>query len=475
MPPPRCPKCGKGELRDYVRHEVDAPTPPSKPLVIPPKPLLIAAIVLQLLSSMTFASNWKYPGAIFGIIGVVASIVACAVIIDDRAKAKGNYFCAKKHALSHREIRSVLDGLRTNFNDLVNDYHVQLRDHFVRQQAILEDEFASNQARLSANYETKFEALRIRDAEVTRREKHVSFRQSEIEAVLARLGKRLLDDSVKFIANKLTADNFVTSRERLIKLIDFCRKHGFYVSPNDEQRLVSDLRKQFELAVRRQYEREEQARIRAQIREEEQTKAEYAKELKRLEDQRDAIRKALDKALKDSTNQHSAEIEELKQRLVEAEERTRRTQSMAELTKAGFVYVLSNIGAFGESVFKVGMTRRLKPEERVSELSGASVPFPFDVHMMISCDNAPKLENTLHKALDRYRLNRVNLRKEFFRTDIETIRSVVEANHGVVEYVADAEALQFNESIALSDEELDMIHQVMAAVESEHGSDYEED
>ena len=90
-------------------------------------------------------------------------------------------------------------------------------------------------------------------------------------------------------------------------------------------------------------------------------------------------------------------------KLAEAQASSERAKSMAQLTKAGHVYILSNIGSFGEGIFKVGMTRRLEPQDRVKELGDASVPFPFDVHAMISCENAPGLENALHKELARYR------------------------------------------------------------------------
>ena len=120
--------------------------------------------------------------------------------------------------------------------------------------------------------------------------------------------------------------------------------------------------------------------------------------------------------------------------------RAERAVSQAQLTKAGHVYVISNIGSFGENVYKIGMTRRLEPLDRVLELSGASVPFPFDVHMMISCNDAPGMENTLHRHFHKLRINRTNPRKEFFRTTLDEIVGVVRAHHGEVSYIADAEA-----------------------------------
>ena len=118
--------------------------------------------------------------------------------------------------------------------------------------------------------------------------------------------------------------------------------------------------------------------------------------------------------------------------------------------------MLSNIGSFGDGVYKIGMTRRLEPHDRVSELSSASVPFPYDVHMMISCDDAPTLENALHRELHKQRVNKVNFRKEFFRADFDSIRKIVESQHGDVEYRAEPEALQYRESMNMPDEDYEI-------------------
>ena len=117
----------------------------------------------------------------------------------------------------------------------------------------------------------------------------------------------------------------------------------------------------------------------------------------------------------------NSKIEELQQRIAEIEEK-KRAISQAMLTKTGHVYIISNVGSFGENIYKIGMTRRLEPMDRVKELGDASVPFPFDVHAMIRTSDAPSLENALHKHFDRRRLNLENERKEFFRVSIDEIR-----------------------------------------------------
>ena len=153
----------------------------------------------------------------------------------------------------------------------------------------------------------------------------------------------------------------------------------------------------------------------------------------------------------------------MQQRLAEAEENARRALSMAQQTKSGHVYVISNLGTLGPDVYKVGMTRRLKPEERIDELGSASVPFPFDVHMMIRTSNAPALELALHRALHKRRVNKANPRKEFFRVKLDEICRIVEAEHGVVEYRADPDALEYRQSLSMSDEDAAFVEQAYAA------------
>lgn len=143
-----------------------------------------------------------------------------------------------------------------------------------------------------------------------------------------------------------------------------------------------------------------------------------------------------------------ARIAELEARVAEAVENGKRALSMAQQTKRGFVYVISNIGSFGENVYKVGMTRRLDPTERVDELGDASVPFPFDIHAMIFSENAPELESTIHKYLEGRRVNAVNTRKEFFRCSLSEIESVVYEQCPNAEFIRMPEARDFRETEA---------------------------
>lgn len=298
--------------------------------------------------------------------------------------------------------------------------------------------------------------------------------QVEIDRKVQELGARYLKENVKWIGNSLNPNNFANCKQKLLDVIERCRGIGFPVPAEQEQALLDELRLEYEKVVRAAFEREEQARIKAQIREEQQREREIQRELERVERERAVLEAALVKALAEAEDQHSAEIESLRARLEQAEA-NKRAISQAQLTKAGFVYVISNIGSFGEGVFKIGMTRRLVPQERVKELGDASVPFPFDVHMMISCENAPSLENALHRRFLKHQINKTNPRKEFFQTDIASIVEVVREHHGEVDYIADAEALQYRQSLTMSDEDQEFIEHVFEELgvedEPESGDD----
>ena len=116
--------------------------------------------------------------------------------------------------------------------------------------------------------------------------------------------------------------------------------------------------------------------------------------------------------------------------------------------KAGYVYVISNLGSFGDNVFKVGMTRRLEPMDRVKELGDASVPFPFDVHSFIFSDDAVNLERTLHVELNERRVNKINLRKEFFRISVDELEEIVYRHQPTAEFNRTMLAEQYNQSLS---------------------------
>ena len=203
-------------------------------------------------------------------------------------------------------------------------------------------------------------------------------------------------------------------------------------------------------------EAEEQRQIREQIKEEQKALREMDRARKEAEKEEETIRKAMERAqaelLAASEEQRvrfEEQLKQLQEQLLEAEERGRRAASMAMQTKKGHVYIISNIGSFGENVFKIGLTRRLEPLDRVKELGDASVPFPFDVHAMILCEDAPAVEHQLHRHFVLNQVNKVNYRKEFFRAELSLIRQEIEALGLETKWTMLAEATEYRESQAI--------------------------
>jgi hypothetical protein len=203
-------------------------------------------------------------------------------------------------------------------------------------------------------------------------------------------------------------------------------------------------------------EQEEQRRIKEQIREEEKAKKDFEKAIREAEKEEALLRKLIEKVQKeveeanaDERSRYEEKLTQLEQKLKIAEEKNQRALSMAQQTKSGNVYIISNIGSFGEDVYKIGMTRRLDPRDRVYELSGASVPFEFDVHSMIFSENAPALEHALHKKFMRKQMNKVNPRKEFFKISLTELMEELERMNIETKWTILAEAKHYRESLLI--------------------------
>ena len=239
------------------------------------------------------------------------------------------------------------------------------------------------------------------------------------------------------LIGKLNPANVERTLERIEAIANDLEKdfadmrYGFneqYISLKFEE-----CRLQYEFLMKKKEEQEEQRAIREQMKEEERARREYEAAIAKAQKEEDLYQKMLDKARQalaqtSDADRQAAElrIQQLEEELAEAKAKAERAMSMAQQTKKGHVYVISNIGSFGENVYKIGLTRRLDPTERVRELGDASVPFSFDIHAMISSEDAPSLETALHRAFDDKRVNAVNMRKEFFKVGLEDIRKKVE-------------------------------------------------
>lgn len=239
------------------------------------------------------------------------------------------------------------------------------------------------------------------------------------------------------LIGKVNPSSFSRTLERIEKLANTLEKSAASLHCGFNIKYVElkfeECRLQYQFTLKKQEEQEEQRLIREQIREEQRAIKEYEQAVSKAEKEERMYRNMLDKARKELQAASEEEriiaelrISELERQLAEAEETEKRAKSMAEQTKKGHVYVISNIGSFGEGIYKIGLTRRLEPMDRVKELGGASVPFSFDVHAMVYVEDAPALEAALHREFSSYRVNAVNFRKEFFRTSLDSIKNAVE-------------------------------------------------
>ncbi|MDR2055656.1 MAG: DUF4041 domain-containing protein [Desulfovibrio sp.] len=304
-------------------------------------------------------------------------------------------------------------------------------------------------------YETSerfaIEIKKVRDAQkamIQRKEVIVAPSLNPFDDIDEQLLKRIVNEQAKMMIRafniecdlliaKVNPSNLQRTLERMDAVATGLEKsaadlrYGFnseYVKLKYEE-----CRLEYQFRVKKKEEQEEQRALNEQMREEERARREYEKAREEAEKEEAAYQKLLDKARMEletagAEQRQAAElrIQQLEAELAEARARAERAVSMAQQTRKGHVYVISNIGSFGEDVYKIGLTRRLDPEERVKELGDASVPFSFDIHALIASDDAPALENTLHKEFDARRVNAVNPRKEFFNVSLEEIRRKTE-------------------------------------------------
>ena len=221
---------------------------------------------------------------------------------------------------------------------------------------------------------------------------------------------------------------------------------------------VEELRLAFEYQQKKQEEKEAQKAARAEMREAARLQKEIEAQRKKIEKEQTHYQTAYDSLMKQL--EHSPDDEallskkaELENQLKDIDKAIKDIDNREANQRAGYVYVISNIGAFGPDVYKIGMTRRLDPQDRVDELGDASVPVNFDVHAMIFSDDAPALETALHKAFEDRKLNMVNTRREFFHVTLNEIKDVVKKNFDKTdEFIDVPDAEQYRISLKMQQE-----------------------
>lgn len=262
--------------------------------------------------------------------------------------------------------------------------------------------------------------------------------------------------------SKVKFSNYDNSKERIFRAFELQNKlnatNDIHIVDEYYKLKIKELDLAYEYQKKKQEEKEELRRKREELREAEKVAREIEEKRKELEKEQEHYQNYLKKINEQIEVEQS---EERKQYLISKKEELDNNVHDVHLAledldyreanhRAGYVYIISNIGAFGENIFKIGMTRRLEPEERIAELSGASVPFKFDIHAMIFSDDAPKLEAALHNHFADKKVNLVNGRKEFFNVTLEEIKKVVRDNHDkTVDFVNVPDAEQYRESLMI--------------------------
>lgn len=225
-----------------------------------------------------------------------------------------------------------------------------------------------------------------------------------------------------------------------------------------EYLFINAVKIEYNYYVKREQAKQEQMALKEQMRQEAEERKALEQEKKRILQEEEKFNTEISK-LQDtiSSTTDSSEIDKLKARILELQSQLGdvivKKDEITNLQngKAGTVYIISNLGSFGEDVFKVGMTRRLEPQDRINELGNASVPFKFDVHSFIFSQDAVGLENKMHEMLNDRRVNKVNMRKEFFRISIDELEQLVEQIEPTAEFNKTVIASEFRQSLSSDD------------------------
>ncbi|HAT4363710.1 TPA: DUF4041 domain-containing protein [Clostridium perfringens] len=378
------------------------------------------------------------------------------------------------------KISKEVDKLFSKKQELSNKIKLKKKDLILLDDEILMQEFGLYKPiydfESSEKYKQAIDNLRVVQKEMIKNKSAVIYSNNWTVDGSKAKGRKMTNDNIKQIimAFNIECDNLIAKvkynniqsiQKRIEKTFERLNK----LNESNQVRLtsryleckLSELKLVHEYQVKKQEEKEEQKRIREELREEAKLKKELEEARKNTLKDITHFENALSK-LNEQLKSNNLSDEEIKNLQLKKEELEKNIDNLnlslkdidyrQENQRAGYVYIISNIGAFGKDVYKIGMTRRLEPMDRIDELGDASVPFNFDVHAMIFADDAPKLENALHKAFENKKLNMVNQRREFFNVTLEEIEKVVKENFDkTVEFKKEPEAEQFRQSLKIKD------------------------
>jgi len=392
-----------------------------------------------------------------------------------KVKDINKYLCKLEN--DKNNIEKVINTKKSELNSLLENIN-QLEEKVI----VLDDEILYQSFGLytplyefanSDEYKEELELIRVKQKEMLKSNKATS--NIIYWGVDSNVDKdpKLVNDNIKqiircfngeceAIINKVKFNNIESIKNRAKKSCDSLnkinRRNGIEISEEYLNFKYQELNLAYEYNVKKQEEKEERRRLLEEKREEAKLLNEIEEKRRELEKEKmhyDNVMKHIEDQIKNEQSEERLNVlldkkSDIENNLCDVDKALKEVDYREANYKAGYVYVISNIGAFGENVYKIGMTRRLEPQDRIDELGSASVSFKFDVHAMIFSDDAPKLESAIHRAFEDEKVNVVNGRKEFFNVRLEEVEKVVKANYDKsVNFIKIPEAQQYRESLKI--------------------------
>lgn len=391
----------------------------------------------------------------------------------------------KKLHVEFIELQSNIDKLNSNKNTLldeIEDLNLKIKSNkdalLVSEENLMFESFALYNPRYkltrSENYAQKLSVIRERQKYLIKSKQAVlgnldwSVNDDKVQ------GRKMVNDMMKLslrafnnecdeCISKVKFNNIELSEKRIITSYESLNKLGVimqvHISNEYKNLKIEELYLAYEYALKKQDEKEKIHELKERMKEEAKLQKEIETERKKSEKEKGNYLNALTNFKIQVENCSSESDKKLLTEKIDAiyknldniQNKITNLDYRVANQRAGYVYIISNIGAFGENIFKIGMTRRLDPQDRINELGDNSVPFKFDVHAIIFSEDAPSLEHELNKAFKDKKVNKVNSKREFFNITLSEIKEVVRKNHDTaVEFIDIPEAAQYRESLLMS-------------------------
>ena len=376
-----------------------------------------------------------------------------------------------------KEQEEVLAKLEQRLNDANKKLEQAKKDLVATDDAIYFESYGLYKPRYSfansSSYKDQLAKVRAQQKDMIRNEKAGEiFRPMTLDGSTSK-GRSMQKKNIKQLLrafngeceaaiNKVTKSNIATIEKRIDRSFEQLNKlntpNGVEITKRYLLSKIDEAHIALEFELKKEEEREKLREQKEREREEKKLQQEIERERKKYEKdeshflkvQKEVEEKISNSSNDDEINSLKAELLELQKQLDTIKEKKEKLTNRAENPTAGYVYIISNIGSFGKNVFKIGVTRRLDPLERIKELGSASVPFKFDVHALIFSEDAFKLESELHKKFAQERVNQVNPRKEYFNITIDDVKKVLENYRNLTfDFTEIPEAEEYRESLKL--------------------------